>query len=48
MDEEQTICLENQVMNPNNGDYGDREKEDEDMSSSTERVKSVTKKWRKE
>ena len=43
MDEEQTICLENEVMNPNNGDYSEREEEDEDMSSSTERVKSVTK-----
>ena len=43
MDEEQTICLESEVMNPNNGDYGDREEEDEDMSSAMEGVKSVTK-----
>ena len=42
MDEEQTICLESEVMNPNNGDYGNRE-EDENMSSAMEGVKSVTK-----
>ena len=42
MDEEQTVCLESEVTNLNNGDYGDRE-EDEDMSSAMERVNSVTK-----
>ena len=43
MDKEQTIHLESRVMNPNNGDYSNGEEKDEDMSSTMERVKSVTK-----
>ena len=38
MDEELTVCLESEVMDPNDG-----EKQDGDMSSTMERVKSVTK-----
>ena len=38
MNEELTVCLESEVMDPNDG-----EKQDGDMSSTMERVKSVTK-----